>query len=181
MNHAFVLLDVLRKRARIRSRLANVVESFPDAIVSCTVDSNVDGWNDGAQQMLGFTRQEAIGTSVFNFIPKDRFAEFQGLRKALLRGESVREMETTCLAKGDRQVDIGLTVAPIFNSRHTIVGAVGVLRDLAERREAQQQSRLLQRALDSTSNGVMIVDVAGGKARYLRESGLRADHRLQRR
>lgn len=159
MNHAFSITDILRKRARSNSRLANVVSSFPDAIVSCTPDSNIDSWNEGAKQLLGYTRDQAIGTSVFSFIPGDRYSEFEDLRKVLLEGKSVREMETKCLAKGNRQVEIGLTVAPILNSRRMIVGAVGVLRNLAERREAEKQSRLLQLALDSTSNGVMIVDV----------------------
>lgn len=161
LDHVFHVETALRKRARAQDRLANVVGSFPDAIVSCTPDRKIDSWNAGARELLGFRRDEALGRDVFDFLPQDQYSEFEGLGQLLQRGESVREMETTCLTKGDRRIDISLTVAPIFNSSKMIVGAVSVIRDLADRREAERQQRLLKRALDSASNGVMIIDVTG--------------------
>ena len=131
-----------RRRAEaITSRLAAIVESSEDAIISKTIDGVITTWNQGAEKMLGYTAEEVVGTDISFAIPAERRSEEQNLLARLRRGESVENFETERQAKDGRRISVSLTVSPIKNARGEIIGASGMSRNITEQKHAEQKLR----------------------------------------
>ena len=99
-----------------RARLAAIVVSSDDAIVSKTLDGVIESWNIGAERVFGYTAEEAIGHHISLIIPPDRLDEEAGVLARLRRGEKIEHFETVRRTKDGRLVDISLTVSPIKSS-----------------------------------------------------------------
>ena len=103
-----------RKRAEeARARLAAIVESSDDAIVSKTLDGVIRSWNAGAERIFGYTAAEAVGQPITLIIPPERLDEEPAILARLRRGERVEHFETVRVAKDGRRIDISLTVSPV--------------------------------------------------------------------
>ncbi len=148
-----VLVDISeRKRAEeTAQRLASIVESSEDAIVSKTLDGIIMSWNSGAERLFGYAADEIIGKPIAILIPADRYDEEPGIIGRIRRGERIDHYETVRRRKDGSLVEISLTVSPVRDARGTIVGASKIARDITERRRAQELEKLL---LDEMSHRV---------------------------
>jgi PAS domain S-box-containing protein len=135
----------------LRERLAAIVDSSDDAIVSKTLDGVITSWNGGAERLFGFTAAEAIGQHIYLIIPDDRREEEEGVLATLRRGGRVDHFETLRRRKDGRLVPISLTVSPIRNGTGRIVGASKVGRDISERKLAEE---VFQRAREELEDRV---------------------------
>jgi PAS domain S-box-containing protein len=136
-----MLIDVSeRKREEeVRARLAAIVESSDDAIVSKDLNGIITTWNAGAERLFGYTAAEVIGQPITIVIPPDRLDEEPEIIGRIRRGERVDHFETIRRHKDGSLLDISLTVSPIVNSDGTIVGASKIARDITERRMLDRQ------------------------------------------
>ena len=124
--------------AILAARLAAIVSSSDDAIVSKTLDGVITSWNAGAERMFGFTAAEAIGRHITMIIPKDRHAEEEQVLARLRRNERVDHFETIRMRKDGTLLDISLTVSPVLDSRGTVVGASKIARDISDRKAIER-------------------------------------------
>src|SRR3954471_20868313 len=129
---------------RDRKRLAAIVESSDDAIISKTLNGIVTSWNPAAERMFGYTSDEMIGQSIRKIIPADRQGEEDHVIAQLRSGRKVDHFETIRQHKDGSQVAISLTVSPIHDKRGFVVGASKIARDIRERRQVEEErARLL--------------------------------------
>jgi PAS domain S-box-containing protein len=124
-----------KRRDELQARLAAIVESSDDAIVSKSLDGIIESWNAGAQRIFGWTAGEAVGRPILLIIPPERHAEERSILARLRRGERIEHFDTVRVAKDGRRLDISLTVSPIRDAAGRIVGASKVARDIGERRQ----------------------------------------------
>jgi two-component system, LuxR family, sensor kinase FixL len=147
------------------SRLAAIVSSSDDAIVSKTLDGIITSWNAGATNILGYEADEMIGQPITRIIPPELHEEERQILARLRRGERIQHYETVRLAKGGRRVDISLTVSPLFNQSGKVVGASKVARDITERKLAEQALRetaaRLRTLTETAVDGVILIDARG--------------------
>ena len=94
-------------------RLAAIVGSSQDAIVSKDLNGIITSWNDGAQRLFGYTAEEVIGKSILILIPPDHPNEEPKILERISRGERVDHYETVRLRKDGTLIDISLSVSPI--------------------------------------------------------------------
>ena len=132
----------------LRARLAAIVDSSDDAIVSKTLDGIITSWNRGAERLFGYTAAEAIGQPIFLIIPDDRRAEENDVLARLRGGKRVDHFETVRQAKDGRRIPISLAVSPIRDGRGKIIGASKVARDITERILVQDALRLAHEELE---------------------------------
>jgi PAS domain S-box-containing protein len=129
---------------RAARRLAAIVESSDDAIVSKDLNGIVMSWNAAAQRMFGYTADEMIGESIRKLIPADRQGEEDEVLARLRRGEKVDHFETLRQHKDGRLLPISLTVSPVVDGAGRVVGASKIARDISDKLAAEaERERLL--------------------------------------
>jgi PAS domain S-box-containing protein len=129
-----------RKRAEeAHARLAAIVESSQDAIISKTLDGIIMSWNAGAQQIFGYEPHEAIGQPILLIVPPERHDEERVILARISRGERVEHYETVRVTKDGRRIDVSLTISPVRDNRGTVIGASKISRDISSRKRAEQR------------------------------------------
>jgi PAS domain S-box-containing protein len=124
-------------------RLAAIVESSNDAIVSKDLNGIITSWNGGAERLFGYAASEAIGKPITMLIPADRENEEHGIIDRIRKGQRVEHYETVRRRKDGSLVEISLTVSPIKDRNGRVIGASKIARDIAERRQAEARTTLL--------------------------------------
>lgn len=139
------LVDITDRKEAEHSawRLAAIVESSADAIISKDLDGTIITWNPGAERLFGYTGEEIIGRPITILIPLDLHGEERGILERIRRGEHINHYETVRRRKDGTLVEISLSVSPIKNAQGKVVGASKIAQDITERRQAQEQQRLL--------------------------------------
>src|SRR5262249_43290875 len=126
-----------RRELEARLRLAAIVESSDDAIISQALDGTIISWNKGAERLYGYTAQEAIGESLAILAPAGHPDAMPALLDRLKRGELIEHYETVRVRKDGRRVDVSLTISPVKDPDGRVIGASKVARDItARKREA---------------------------------------------
>jgi len=124
-----------------RARLAAIVESSDDAIISKDLHGIITSWNRGAERLYGYTEAEAVGQSVTMLMPADLRVEETPILEIIRRGEAVSHYETKRRRKDGTSVEISLTVSPLKNARGEVVGASKIARDITERKQRENALR----------------------------------------
>jgi two-component system, chemotaxis family, CheB/CheR fusion protein len=132
----------VRKHAEeAQARLAAIVESSDDAIISKDLSGIITSWNKSAEWLFGYTAQEAVGKPVTILIPPERFDEEASILERVRRGERIDHYETVRRRKDGTLIDVSLTVSPVANNQGQVVGASKIARDITERKRAEQELR----------------------------------------
>jgi PAS domain S-box-containing protein len=126
-----------------RARLAAIVETSSDAILSRALDGTITSWNAAAERTFGYTATEAIGRDIGMLVPPDRADEFAQIRRGVEAGEAVAPFETVRLTKDGQRLDVSVAVSPLISADGVIVGTSIITRDISERRRAQERQNLL--------------------------------------
>jgi PAS domain S-box-containing protein len=129
-----------------RFRLAAIVESSDDGIIGKTLDGVVTSWNDGARRIFGYSAEEIVGRPVSLLVPADRQNEEPPILARLARGERVEHFDTVRVCKGGKEIDVSVAISPVRDSAGTLVGASKIVRDITQRRRAEQA---LARAIET--------------------------------
>ncbi|HET7340479.1 MAG TPA: PAS domain S-box protein [Methylomirabilota bacterium] len=132
-----------RRAEELAARLAAIVSSADDAIVSKTLDGVITSWNAAAERMFGYSAAEAIGQPIYLIIPPDRYREEESILARLRRAEAVEHFETVRRRKDGALVDVSITVSPLRDGRGRIIGASKIARDVSERRRLERDRALL--------------------------------------
>ena len=119
-------------------RLAAIVSSSDDAIVSKDLNGIVQTWNAAAERLFGFSEAEIIGKSILTIIPPNRHHEEEGVLSRIRRGERVEHFETVRQRKDGTLIPVSLTVSPLFAADGSIIGASKIARDISERRRSDE-------------------------------------------
>src|SRR5205823_2339621 len=137
------LLDITeRKRAELAlARLAAIVESSDDAIISKDLDGVVVSWNPGAERLYGYAAGEVVGRPIAILVPPDRPDELPGIMARLGRGERITQFETVRLCKDGRRVEVSVSIAPIRDRAGAVVGASTIARDITAQKRAEEALR----------------------------------------
>jgi PAS domain S-box-containing protein len=128
-----------RNRAEdVRNRLAAIVDSSDDAIISKDLNGIVTSWNAGATHLFGWSPEEMIGRSILTIIPPEFQSEEPAILANLRNGKKIDHHETVRLHKDGSRVQVSLTISPIRDSSGKIVGGSKIAREIGERLRLQK-------------------------------------------
>ena len=123
-------------------KLANIVESSDDAITSKTLEGKITSWNRGAEFLYGYSSTEIIGKNISILVPDHLQKELEEYTEMIKNGKKVFHHETKRLRKDEIEIDVSLTLSPIFDTLRNMVGISTIARDITERRKAEEALRL---------------------------------------
>jgi PAS domain S-box-containing protein len=180
-----------RKRAEAAAqRLAAIVESSHDAIISKDLDGKVTSWNAGAEQLFGYSAEEMIGAPVTVLSRPEQLKEEQEVLARLRRGERIQSFETVRYRKDGEPLEVLWSVSPVKNGKGAVVGASTIIRDITSQkrieralRKSEQQFRGLVMASSEVlyrmnpdwsemvqlRGGSFIIDTEGANPNWLKE------------
>ncbi|HPR05723.1 MAG TPA: PAS domain S-box protein [Denitromonas sp.] len=141
-------------------RLAEIVASSNDAIIGKTLDSVVTSWNAAAERLFGYSEAEMIGTPITRLIPTERLDEERHILESIQRGERIRDFDTVRINKAGQHIDVSVTISPITDHAGRIIGASKIVRDIGERKRAEQALSIQSErmALATKSHGIGVWD-----------------------
>jgi PAS domain S-box-containing protein len=136
-------MDEVARETRAARRLAAIVESSDDAIISKDLNGTIMSWNRAAERIFGYAAVEAVGRSIHLIIPDDRRGEEDNVLAHIRRGEKVDHFETIRRRKDGSFIPISLTVSPIRDEAGVVIGASKIARDITERKQAEEDRATL--------------------------------------
>lgn len=137
--------------------LSAIIENSFDAILSKTPDGVITSWNDGAERLFGYSRQEAIGRSIMLITPESRQLEEDEILARLRRGDRIERYETTRLTRDGQLIPVEMTISPVRDSSSRIIGVSTIARDISERRQQAEAQALLLREMSHRIKNLMTI------------------------
>lgn len=129
--------------------LATIVETTDDAIVSKSLDGTILSWNAGAERMFGYPPAEILGRHISVLLPPDSVEEEAQIVQRLLRNDRIEHYETVRVAKDGRRLDVSITISPISDPDGRIIGASKIIRDISERKGAEEALKRSRQELET--------------------------------
>ena len=187
----------IAKTEQTESRLAAIVESSEDAIIGKSLDGIINSWNQSATRLFGYTADEILGKSVLTLVPPElRAAELEIFRRLRL-GQRIAHEETQRLNKQGERITVLITISPIKDAGGRVIGASSILRDITERKRAEERLRITEKLaatgrlaatmaheinnpLEAVTNLIYLAKIFPGIPGELQQYLDRADEELQR-
>jgi len=130
--------------------LASIVENSNDAIISKSLEGIIQSWNAAAEQLFGYSAEEAVGKHISIVIPPERIDEEDQIIARLKAGQRIEHFETERLRSNGERITVALTISPIKDDAGNVVGASKIVRDVTERKRLEDNLRRL--AADLSEN-----------------------------
>lgn len=142
-------------------RLAAIVDSSDDAIISKTLDGTITTWNRGAADLYGYTAEEMIGESIQRLIPAKSTNELAQILDQIKAGKKLDHFETERVKKDGSPVFVSVTVSPVLDADGNVVAASAIARDITERRRADEERSLMAAIIDSSDDAIISTNMNG--------------------
>ncbi|PZR28503.1 MAG: hypothetical protein DI535_06380 [Citrobacter freundii] len=147
-----VVIDITERKLAEKNtaRLAAIIHSTDDAIISKNLEGIITSWNPAAEKLFGYTEDEMIGTPITRLFPPERIDEEPVILSRIMRGERIEHFDTVRVKKSGERIDISLTISPVKDHTGKIIGASKIARDITARKvlyKALQESEQKFRAL----------------------------------
>jgi diguanylate cyclase (GGDEF)-like protein/PAS domain S-box-containing protein len=137
--------DITDQRAasELHARLATIVNSSQDAIIGEALDGLITNWNPGAEQLFGYSADEAIGQPSRMLSPPKQLADEAELLARVGQGESVAHFETVRLHKDGHPIDVSVALSPLRDAQGQMIGISKIARDISTAKRAEEEIRHL--------------------------------------
>lgn len=153
-------------------KLAAIVESSDDAIVSKTLDGVIQSWNAAAERIFGYSAGEAIGQHISLIIPPERASEEDKIVTELKAGNRIDHFETVRRRRDGQKVYVSLSISPIKDASEHVVGAAKIARDVSSKRHLEEERQRLVTLVENSTDFIGICDLAG-KPIFVNRAGLK--------
>ncbi len=160
----FILKDITnRKQIEIllresEEKFKSISNSANDAIIMLDNDDSISFWNNAAESLFGFSREEMIGEKIYEkIIPADMCAGhikgFKNFRNTGQGGVVGKTVELSAINKGGKEFPIELSLSAVKIGAKW--NAIGIVRDISERKLAELQRKQNIEKLRTTLNGTI--------------------------
>jgi PAS domain S-box-containing protein len=139
-----------RKADQMRFQLAAIVESSDDAIVSATLDGRISTWNRAAEEIFGYSEQEAIGEPLSMLLMEGSEHEMDEMLDKLRRGERVEHHDVVRRRRTGGTIDVSVSMFAIRDQRDGLLAISTVVRDITRRKQVEAE---LVRAREEAEQG----------------------------
>jgi PAS domain S-box-containing protein len=157
-------LQVEAKLRQSEGRLRAITDSAQDAILMMDPEGRVSYWNPAAVRILGYTSAEAFGQNLHELIAPDHFhaahhAAYPGFRQTGQGAAIGKTLDLEARRKDGQKIFVQLSLSGVQMDDGW--NAVGIIRDITERRRMEDKLRQLSLAVEQSPASIMITDPAG--------------------
>lgn len=117
------------------SFISSIVESVDDAIIGKTLEGRITSWNRGAENLYGYSRNEAIGQPISFIFPPELKDELHGILEKIKKGEHIRHYQTFRMDNSGRRIPVSVSISPVTDKRGIISGISAIDRDITKEKE----------------------------------------------
>jgi PAS domain S-box-containing protein len=142
-----VNIDITSRKEseHLQRRLAAVVESSVDAIISMELNGTVISWNPAAEKLYGYTEHEMVGRPITAIVPPEFQDDEQKILETIGRGKRIDHFRTERLNKSGQRLDVSLTISPVRDDAGRVIGAAKIARDITQEKKTEQALRTSER------------------------------------
>lgn len=135
------LQDISEQKAaeQAQARLAAIVETSEDAILSSDTNAVLLTANAAAERLFGYSAEELIGRSATMFLPPEQSDEIERHLVRIRRGEHVIGFETVRMRKDGSRFPASVTISPVRDRDDRITMVSSVVRDITALKELERQ------------------------------------------
>lgn len=126
-----------RHAFEIESRLASIVRSAENTILSVDTDLNVLTWNAAAAKLFGYEKEEILGKTAARLATPEQLDKLYELANSVLRGNSISLSKFQVVRKDGSTLFVSFTASPVIDVDGNIVGCSAVIRDITREVEAE--------------------------------------------
>jgi PAS domain S-box-containing protein len=159
----------LRARTEAQGRLATIVSSSPNAMVSQSPDGIIRTWNAAAERLFGYQASEVTGRSARMFYTGEQQSEFADIIAEVSSGTAVHR-DVQRRHKDGHLIDVSISVAPMYDDAGRVVGISSIVSDIGERKAREKQIQFLMRAVIA-QNLLAVVQAIAGQTALRRRPG----------
>jgi PAS domain S-box-containing protein len=142
-------------------RLAAVVASSDDAIITETLDGMIETWNRSAERLFGYAAAEVVGHPIEVIVPPEVRSSEENTSFRVQRGQTARHFETTGLTKDGRRIPISVGLSPVVDPDGRLIGTSRIIRDISEHRALESEARRLAAIVNSSEDAIASKDLNG--------------------
>lgn len=139
-----------------------LIETSPDGISLMNKSGQILFANNRKAQMFGYTDvEEIIGTSAFDMFVPEHVEKAFAVQNHLMKVGFIADVEFMMQRRDGSRFVAEITASVVRDAEGSIVGIMDVMRDITERKQAEEQLRKLSRAIDQSPSAIIITDVEG--------------------
>lgn len=146
------------------------LDIFEDAIIVLTKEFNISHWSKGAEEKLGYKSEEMIGKGIEVLIPINKGDGFRNKIDKVKNGDVINNFETVRIHKNGSSIDVSISISPIYDFDGIFSGAVGVYKDITEKKELakklQEYEERWRFALEGSKFGAWDWNIVTNKVFY---------------
>ncbi len=137
-----------------------IFENSAVAITLTDENENIISWNKYTEKLLGMSKKDLFLKPVNSLYPPE---EWRKIRKENVRQKGMQHhLETKILKKGNKPIDIDISISVLKNNQGSIIGSIGVIKDITEQKrmeyELESKHNLLQSLLDNLPDSIYFKD-----------------------
>jgi len=144
----------LQRSLEAEERLVAIVAFSSDAIISKTLDDIITSWNKAAENIFGYTKEEAIGKSITIIVPKYLWNEEKEIIRKIKKGQDIDHYETIRLRKDGQLIIVSVSISLIKDGKGKIIGVSNITRDITEKKKAENELAHLASLVESSSDAI---------------------------
>jgi PAS domain S-box-containing protein len=139
--------------------LASIVECSEDAIIGCTPEGVIVSWNRAAQKLFGYSAEEIIGRSIVSLTIHEEIPAANAAIQRMQRGETLVPFDGTGVTKDGRRIEVICSASPVKDADETLMGIAAIIRDISERKRAEEARALVAAVVEFSEEGILAVSL----------------------
>lgn len=152
-----------------------LIESSGDAMITVDLDGRITSWNRGAEEIYGWSKEEAIGQFV-PMVPPDQREVVLAMLGQMRAGQTFHNLEVVRQRKDGALLEVIVTASPLRNAAGQIIGFLGISKDISELKRLQRALLAQRHSLAVLEERERIgMDLHDGVSQSLYSVGLRLE------
>lgn len=156
-----------RQAEETTRRLAAIIESSNDAIISETLEGTITIWNKAAEKLFGYSAREAIGMDISHLWPEEIKSDELAILPLIKEGLDVSQYESQRLRSDGTAIDVSITLFPIYDVDGKIVAASEIISDITDRKKTERKiaeaEERLRTIFESSPDAYLITNPDDGR------------------